>query len=223
MRGFASIFGVHESEPEALVEIYMVPTVGDSLFNGLVCFWVYAENRGEKPVSFSIADISVRDKSDRSLPLYTARQTGEKLLRNVNTQQFTNAIASSIITGLAAAPFAYSRTTGVAQGYTSSGTYVSGTFQAITPNTTVQYMAQEQNTANIASFDAQIQSQLRKDLVLLDRLSFQGATLGKGFKTEGLVALPLESRWSLPNSYRFEVRIAGRVFHMTFVVKSTKE
>jgi hypothetical protein len=200
----------------------MVPTVGDPLFNGTVSFWVYVQNKSPNTYYFGIDDIAVRDKDGRSLTVLTPNQVADQLRGNTSAQQFQYALVSSMITALAEAPFAYERTTGTVSGYTSNGQYVTGTYQTVTPNTTAQYMAQQQNQSSIDQFNAQSQTALARDMEWLQRMSFKSALLKPNYRVKGLVSVPLRSGWSLPNRYEFTISLGNSAFTVDFLVQSTK-
>ena len=69
-------------------------------------------------------------------------------------------LASSFLSAVSVAPYLTNQQVGTYSGYSSTGQYVQGTYVGTTTNKTVEYMAQQENTARIDSFTDQMNAAL---------------------------------------------------------------
>jgi len=205
------------------VEVLFVPTAGNVLFNGMAVFWVYAKNTGSASFEFGENSIGVADKNGKTVPLLTLDRVTQKLRGNKTKQEFAFILASSFLSALEAAPYSTVTQTGVYSGYTSSGQYVTGTTYTTGPNTTVQYLAQQQNSARIDTFSSNTEAAFARAMANVDRLSLRPASLAPGQSVEGIVAVPLPSGFSLPNRFVFSIRAVSKVSSHVFTIKSSAQ
>ncbi len=213
-----AIFGTQEIKSGIQNEVLFEPTANNMLFNGMAVFWIYAKNLDREPFRFGASALSVEDKNGSTVEVLTIDEVANRLRGNKSQRDWAFLIASSFLSALEAAPYAYSRQTGVYSGYTSDGRYVSGVTTSTTPNTTVQYLAQQQNTERIASFSAQMNDAYSRALWNLRRLSLKETVLQKGESIEGIVAIRLPSFYSLPNRFKFKLRVENNVFTHDFTI-----
>jgi len=212
------IVGVQQFTTDALVEVLFEPTAGNVLFNDMAVFWIYAKNTGTTPFDFGTSFVSVEDKNARPVELLTIANIVGRLSSNKSSQEFASILASSFLAALESAPYAQVHQTGVYSGYTSSGQYVSGTYSTTTPNTTVQYLAQQQNSARIDSFSDKMNNAYQRALANIQRLSLTQVTLAPGSSIEGIVAVPLPNGFTLPNKFRFKLRAGAVVSSHDFTI-----
>jgi len=210
----ASIKGVQQLTTDAQVEVLFEPTAGNALFNGMAVFWIYAKNTGTEPFDFGAPFVSVEDKNGKPVELFTLDKVAAKLRANKSGQEFAYILASSFLSALEAAPYSQVHQTGVYSGYTSTGQYVSGVSSTTGPNTTVQYLSQQQNSARIESFSAEMNSAYGRALSSIQRLSLTRVVVPPGVSAEGIVAVPLPNAFTLPNKFRFKLKVgAGTSLH----------
>lgn len=202
------IKGVQQISDDAWVEVLFEPTVGNTLFNGMAVFWVYVRNTGNASFDFGAQSVSIEDKNGRPIQLLTLDKVAQKLRGNKTRQEFAFIIASSFLSALEAAPYSQVTQTGVYSGYTPTGQHVSGVTYTTGPNTTVQYMAQQQNSEKIDAFSGDMNAAYARALANIERLSLKPVTLSPGSAIEGIVAVPLPNTLTLPNRFRFTV-LAG--------------
>ena len=142
-----------------------------------------------------------------------------KLQSNKSKQEWGFILASSMLSALSAAPYLTNQQMGTYSGYTTNGQYVQGTYIGTTTNKTVEYMAQQENTARIDSFSDQMNAALNRALTNVQRLTLTDNTLERGMSIQGIIAVPLPN--SLPNRYKFVVRTTGETFEHTFQINKT--
>ena len=215
------IFGVQEIRDGIQSEVLFEPTASNKLFNGTAVFWVFAKNLGREPFQFSAANIRIVDKEGKDVPMLTLDQLVQKLQGNKTRQEWGYLFISSMASVLEAAPFMITQQTGTYSGYTSDGQFVTGTYAGTQQNTTVAYIAQQQNEARLGAFDAQMEAAFKRARSSVARLSLRGMTLGPGQKTEGIVTVPLLSGISLPNQYHFIVTIGNSRFEYDFPISNS--
>ena len=217
----AAMFGIQEVKSGIHNEVLFEPTAGNVLFNGMAVFWVYVKNTDRDPFRFGTSSIRVEDKNGKPVELLTLNTIAGHLQANKSKQEWAYILASSILAGIESAPYAHTTQTGVYSGYTSNGQYVSGTVMTTSPNTTVEYLATQRNNDRIGSFSADMNNAYSRALVNLQRLALNEVELSRGDVTQGIVAVHLPSRYSLPNRYRFVVSIDGNVFTHDFPISNT--
>lgn len=215
------VLGVQEISGKSWVEVLFVPTAGNDLFNGMAVFWVYAKNIGTTPFEFGADSLSVTDKRGNAIPVLTVDKVALRLRGNKNRQEFAFIVASSFLSAIEAAPYSTVTQTGVYSGYTSSGQYVSGVTYTTAPNTTVEYLAQQQNSARTDTFSSNLDAAFSRAMANIGRLSLRPALLGPGDKAEGIIAVPLPNRFSLPNRFAFTVRAANDASVHYFTISSS--
>lgn len=201
----AAIKGVQQITDNVHVEVLFEPTAGNAMFNGMAVFWVFVKNKGAAPIGFSAADITAEDQNGKKVELVTLDKIAQKMRTNKSSQEFVFILASSFLSALEAAPYSRVQQTGIYSGYTSRGEYVSGVASTSGPNTTVQYLAQQQNSARVGQFSGEMEGAYARALSNVQRLSLTAAELAPGATTEGIIALPLPTGFSLPNKFRVKV------------------
>ena len=125
-----------------------------------------------------------------------------------------------MLSAIAAAPYATTQQSGTYSGYTSQGQYVTGTYVGTQQNKTVEYLAQQQNNARIESFSDEMSAALSRALMNVRRLALNEMLLEKGQSMEGIITVPLPNLYSLPNRYRFIIKIGDSVFEHDFPISS---
>lgn len=219
----SQVRGVQQISSDVWTEVLFVPTAGNTLFNGMAVFWVYAKNTGTAPFEFGADSVTVADKNGRTVPVLTVGQVAQRLRGNTTKQEFVYTLASSFLSALEVAPYSTVTQTGVYSGYTSNGQYVSGVTYTTGPNTTVEYLAQQQNSARIDTFSSNEEAAYRQAIVNINRLSLNPATLDPGHAVEGIIAVPLPNGFSLPNRFVFTVTTPTAVSSHAFTIKSSSQ
>jgi hypothetical protein len=220
-QGNTAIIGVQEIKPNIHTEVLFEPTAGNELFNGMSVFWIFVKNFSANPVKFTPTNISIENKKGEAVSLLTLQQVAKKLQANKSRKEWEYILASSLLAAVETAQYAYTQQTGTYSGYSSDGHYVSGTYQGYQPNTNIQYMAQQQNSQRIDSYSGAITDAYSRALYNLDRLSLHDVTLAPGQSVEGIVAVPLKSRWSLPERWRFSVLVDGSTSYFDFTISNS--
>ena len=162
-------FGVDEIKDGIQSEVLFTPTAGNSLFNGTAVFSIFTKNLEREPFLFSAANVHVIDKDGREVKVLTIQQLVNKLQANKTKQEWGLILASSMLSAIAAAPYATTQQSGTYSGYTSQGQYVTGTYVGTQQNKTVEYLAQQQNNARIESFSDEMSAALSRALMNVRR------------------------------------------------------
>jgi len=213
-------FGSQEIRGGIHSEVLFEPTAGNTLFNGTAVFWIYTKNVDTDAFRFGPSDVSVVDKNGKPVKTMSPQDLLSKLKSNKSKQEWGYILASSMLSALSAAPYLTNQQTGTYSGYTANGQYVQGTYVGTTTNKTVEYMAQQENSARIDSFSDQMNAALVQALTNVQRLTLTENTLERGMSIQGIIAVPLPN--SLPNSYKFIVRTTAGTFEHTFQIGKTK-
>lgn len=203
----AEIKGVQQITDKLHVEVLFEPTAGNAMFNGMAVFWIFVKNNGTAPFGFSATDVTAEDKNGKKVELVTLDKIARKMRANKSSQEFAFILASSFLSALEAAPYSTVYQTGVYSGYNSRGEYVTGITSTSGPNTTVQYLAQQQNSARVDQFSGEMDSAYARALANVQRLSLAATELAPGATAEGIIALRLPAGFSLPNKFRVKVSV----------------
>lgn len=216
-----NISGIQEIDERAHIEVLFEPTASNQLFNGMSVFWIYFKNLSDEPVYFSSSDVKVFDKHNNSLELLTIGDVAKKMSKNMNGDKFLFFLASTFLSALEAAPYAYSPQYGTYSGYTSTGQYVQGTYQGYQRNDTVTYLAGQKNIERNNQFSSQVDQSIRNALWNLERLSLKGKELGKNEFLEGIICVPLLKFSQLPNEWRFMIQTTSGFHDFVYEIKKT--
>ena len=214
-------FGVQEIKDGIQSEVLFEPSGGNKLFNGTAVFWVYAKNLNRTPFNFSSANIRVVDKDGKPVAILLFKDVVRQLQANKSRQEWSYLILSSMVSALAAAPYMTSQQSGTYNGYTSNGQYVYGNYAGTQQNSTVAYMAQQENLSRTGAFNTEMDEALNQALWNVERLSLKEVRLEKGQFTQGIVTVPLPSAYSLPNRYRFIVDVEGSTYEYDFPISNS--
>lgn len=213
-------FGSQEVRDGIHSEVLFEPTAGNTLFNGMAVFWIYTKNVDAPLFHFSVNDVRVVGTKGNPVEVLSLSQLVSKLQSNKSKQEWGYILVSSMLSGLAAAPYMTNQQVGTFSGYTSNGQYVQGSYVGTATNKTVEYLAQQENSARIGAYSGQMGSALAQAMTHVQRLTLSEYDLEKGMSAQGIVVVPLPR--SLPNSYRFIVRTVAGTFEHTFEISRTK-
>ncbi len=213
-----AVVGIQDIQSGIHTEVYLKPTSGNALFNGLAVFLIYVKNIDRAQLSFGAASIRAEDKNGKPVEILSLAEISNRLRANKSKQEWAFIIASSFLSAIQAAPYSRTQQTGTFSGYTSDGRYVNGTTVSTGRNTTVEYLAQQQNNDRIVSFTGEKNDAYARALWNLQRLTLKEAVLKKGEAIEGIIAVRLPSPYSLPSNYRFNLLIDGTAIAHEFLV-----
>ena len=213
-------FGSQETRGGIMSQILFSPTAGNNLFNGMAVFVIYTKNVDTDAFRFGPSDISVVDKNGKPVKTMSPQELLSKLQSNKSKQEWGFILASSFLSAVSAAPYRTNQQTGTYSGYATNGQYVQGTYAGTTTNNTVQYMAQQENTARIDSFSDQMNAALGRAMANVQRLTLVDSKLERGMFINGIVAVPLPN--SLPNRYKFIVQTTAGTFEHNFPISANK-
>jgi hypothetical protein len=217
-----AVFGIQEIKSGIHNEVLFEPTAGNTLFNGMAVFWIYVKNVDRVPFRFGATSVRVEDKNGKPVEVLTLDAISNRLRANKSKQEWAFILASSFLSALEAAPYARTQQTGVFSGYSSDGSYVSGTTVSTTKNTTVEYLSQQRNTDRISTFSTSMNDAYGRAQANLQRLALNEVEVGTGEVLQGIVAVRLPPGFSLPNRYRFVLNISGNTFTHDFPIGSSK-
>ncbi|MFM8335885.1 MAG: hypothetical protein ACKODK_09995, partial [Opitutaceae bacterium] len=198
-----TILGSQETKGGVLTEIYFEPTAGNKLFNGTAVFWICVKNKDTAPFTFGPSSVSVVDASGKPVQMMSLSDLSSRLQANKSRQEWGYILVNSMMSALAAAPYMTNQQVGTYNGYSNNGQYVQGTYVGTSTNKTVQYMAQQEGSAQNASISQQMDAALAQALSRIQQLTLSESTVASGMLVKGIVAVPLSS--ALPNRYKFIV------------------
>jgi hypothetical protein len=219
LQGYPNTYGVQQQDENAAVAIYLHPTAGNEMFNGMALFYVVIINKTDRDLPFGPRNIVAYNKDHEFLKLFSLSDIYSKVKANKNLEELKYILASSFLAAVETAPYSYQQTVGNFSGRDSMGRNVSGTYVETNHNTGAESAAQQRSSARIASQADDLSRRAQRVLDVLERFSIVPSTIRPTERIEGFVALELKGDAQRESEWRFRVSLDNRTYSLNFGVR----